>query len=192
MRVAILFIICLTFPWSRGGKITPQADLLAAISEPHGTNQNALVTFLRYGWATKWHNYGIYIFIQKSKMAAESASNFLKKFLKTYNSDCMQDNCIIPTAVPIFFRSRNSMKQLSILCGASGSQKSKMAAQKDEVLISQQVYNIAAKFQQRHPCFWGWGIQRSYFPYSVMQADIKNPRWRLTNRKYLYLSLYTT
>ena len=65
-----------------GGKITPQADLLAAISEPYGTNQNALVTFPRYGWATKWHNYGIYIVIQKSKMAAESVSNFLKKFEK--------------------------------------------------------------------------------------------------------------
>ena len=65
-----------------GGKITPQANLLAAISEPHGTIQNALVTFPRYGWATKWHNCGIYIVIQKSKMAAESASNFLKKFEK--------------------------------------------------------------------------------------------------------------
>ena len=65
----------------------------------------------------------------------------------------MQDNCTIPTAIPTFFRSGNSLKQLSILCGASGSQKSKMAAQKDEVLISQQVYNIAAKFQRRHPCF---------------------------------------
>ena len=43
----------------------------------------------------------------------------------------MQDNCKIPTAVPTFFRSGNSLKQLSILCGVSGSQKSKMAAQKD-------------------------------------------------------------
>ena len=25
-----------------------------------------------------------------------------------------------------------------------------------------------------------------------MQAEIINPRWRLTNRKYLYISLYTS
>ena len=53
-----------------GGKITPQADLLAAISKPHGTNRNALANFPGYGWATKRHNYCIYIVTQKSKMAA--------------------------------------------------------------------------------------------------------------------------
>ena len=45
----------------KGGKITPQADLLAAILEPHETNQNALVTFPKYGWGYKvaqsWHLY---------------------------------------------------------------------------------------------------------------------------------------
>ena len=40
-----------------------------------------------------------------------------------------------------------------ILCGASESQKSKMAAHKPEILISQHVYNIAEKFQRQHPCF---------------------------------------
>ena len=29
-----------------------------------------------------------------------------------------------------------------------------------------------------------------YCPYCVVQADAINPRWRLTNTKYLYLSLY--
>ena len=100
---------------------------------------------------------GIYIVIQKSKMAAANASNFHEKlYLKNDNSDCMQDNCIIPTVIPIFSRSRNLMKLFSILCSASGSQKYKMAVLKEEILISQHVYNIAVKFQ--HPSFEGWGI----------------------------------
>ena len=67
----------------------------------------------------------------------------------------MQDNGIIPTALPIFSWSRNSMKLFTILCGASGSQKSKMAVFKEEILISQHVYNIAAKFQRQHSYFQG-------------------------------------
>ena len=65
-----------------GGKITPpsQEDLLAAISGPHGTNRNALMTFPKYGWATKWHNYCIYIVTQKSKMAAANGGYFSKNF----------------------------------------------------------------------------------------------------------------
>ena len=51
------------------------------------------------------------------------------------------------------------MKTFPILCDASGSQKSKMAARKPEILISQLVYNIAEKFQRRHQCFRGQGIQ---------------------------------
>ena len=47
------------------------------------------------------------------------------------------------------------MKLFSSLCGASGSQKSKMAVLKEEILISQHVYNIAEKFQRQHPCFQG-------------------------------------
>ena len=79
----------------------------------------------------------------------------------------MQDKCIIPTAVPTFFRSENLMKQLSILYGASGSQKSKMAAQKDEVLISQHVHNISAKFQRRQsktPMFLRLRNSKKLFP----------------------------
>ena len=84
------------------------------------------------------------------------------------------------------------MKLLSILYGASESHKSKMVAHKEEVLISQQVYSIAGQFQQKHPCLKVDEFNKAIFPYYVMQAEIKNPRWRLTNRKYLYLSLYTT
>ena len=76
----------------------------------------------------------------------------------------MQDSCIILTAQPIFSWPRNSMKLFSILCGASGSQKSKMAVLKEDFLISQHVYNIAANFQLQNSCFQGWGIQWRYSP----------------------------
>ena len=58
----------------------------------------------------------------------------------------MQYSCIIPTVLRIFSWFRNSMKLFTILCGSSGSQKSKMAVLKEEILISQHIYNIAAKF----------------------------------------------
>ena len=51
------------------------------------------------------------------------------------------------------------MKLYTIWCGASGSHKSKMAVLKEEILISQHVYNIAEKFQRQHSCFHGYGIQ---------------------------------
>ena len=80
---------------------------------------------------------------------------FFEKFKKTNNSDCMQDNCIIPTAIPIFSWSRNLMNLFFKLCGASGSQKSKMAVLKEEIRISLHVYNIAAKFQRQNSCVQG-------------------------------------
>ena len=39
------------------------------------------------------------------------------------------------------------MKLFSLLCDASGSHKSKIAAYKPEIIISQLVHNVAAKFQ---------------------------------------------
>ena len=53
-----------------GGKITPQADLFAAISEPHVVDRYPLVTFPKYVWAMRWHNPGLSIIIQNSNMAA--------------------------------------------------------------------------------------------------------------------------
>ena len=44
----------------------------------------------------------------------------------------------------------------------------------------------------RYPCFQGQQFQWRYLLYSVVKAEIKNSRWWLTNKKYLYLSLYTT
>ena len=60
--------------------------------------------------------------------------------------------------------------------------KFKMAASKPEILITQLIYKIHAKFQQLPPCFQGPGIQQSYSLYCMMQSGVKNPRWRLTNR----------
>ena len=134
-----------------GGKLPPGRSFGCHNPEPHGTIRNALGIFPKYGWATKWHNYYIYIINQKSKMAAAIGGYFLKN-LKNNNSDCMQDSCLIPTVLSIFSWSRNFMKLFTILCGSSGSQKSKMVAHKPEILISQLVYNITAEFQRQLPC----------------------------------------
>ena len=68
--------------------------------------------------------------------------------------------------------------------------KFKMAASKPEILITQLIYKIHAKFQRLPPCFQGPGIQRSYSLYCRMQSRVKNPRWRLTNRN-TYISACT-
>ena len=96
----------------------------------------------------------------------------------------MQANCIIP-ALPILSSFRNSKKLFSILCGTSGSKYSKMAVLKEEILISQHIYNIADKLQRQNPCFQGWGIHWRYFQYCVTQAEVINSRWRLTKPEIL-------
>ena len=144
----------------------------------------------------------------------------------------------------MFARLRNSIKIFSILCDASRSQKSKMAARltnrkylylrlytsllknsksnshvsevnEFEKAISMHTVwckrmseiqygrltrgNINSSAYIQHSCklrgythvFWDWEIPLSGFPYCVTQADISNPKWRITHRKYLYLSRYT-
>ena len=68
--------------------------------------------------------------------------------------------------------------------------KFKMAALKPEILITQLIYKIHAKFQRLPPCFQGPGIQRNYSLYCMMQSGVKNLRWRLTNRN-TYISACT-
>ena len=162
----------------------------------------------------------------------------------TYISACTQRSCKIPTAIFMFSKSRNSMELFSLLCDASGSHKSKMAAHKPEVLISQPVHNVSAKFQRRYSIFmfsksrnsmklfWilcyairsqkskmaahkpeilisqpvhnvaakfqrlysyfqNLGIQRNYSGYCFMQPEVKNPRLRLTNTGNTHISAYT-
>ena len=88
----------LTLPRSGAVKLPPppQTNLLAAVSDPHGTNRNALMTFPEYGWATKWHNYCIYVVTQKSQMATANGSYFLKNFKKTITQFVCKISCIIP------------------------------------------------------------------------------------------------
>ena len=43
------------------------------------------------------------------------------------------------------------MQLCFILCNASGDQKSKMTAHKQEILISEPAYNVAAQLQRLYP-----------------------------------------
>ena len=63
----------------RRGSSTPQTDLFAANSEPHGVDWNPLMTLPEYVWAMKWHNPGMSITIRNSNMAA--AKPEIAKFL---------------------------------------------------------------------------------------------------------------
>ena len=56
------------------GKITPQADLFAALAEPHGIDRYPLVTFHKYVWAMRWHNPDMSITIPNSNMAAPKSN----------------------------------------------------------------------------------------------------------------------
>ena len=113
----------------------------------------------------------------KSKMAAlkeeilidQHAYNIVAKFPRL-------ETCIL--------RLINSAERFPILFNASLYQQSKMADPKPKILISQSVYNIAVQFQRLYPCFRGQEIQRNYSSLSVMHAEVRNPRWRLTNKKY--------
>jgi hypothetical protein len=41
-----------------------------------------MLTFSKFGWATKWHDYSIYIVTQTSKMADANSGYFLENFNK--------------------------------------------------------------------------------------------------------------
>ena len=53
------------------------------------------------------------------------------------------------------------------------------------ILISQPVHNVVSRFRRLYLCFEGPGIQWSYFLFCVMQAEIRNPRWRLMKKEIL-------
>jgi hypothetical protein len=55
---------------TRGGKITPQADLFTATAEQLGIERCAVVTFLEHVGATKRHLYGVFNCFRLSNMAA--------------------------------------------------------------------------------------------------------------------------
>ena len=49
-----------------------------------------------------------------------------------------------------------------------------------EIRISQPVHNVSLRFQKLYLCFQGSGIQWGYFAFCMMHAEVRNPRWRLT------------
>ena len=55
---------------------------------------------------------------------------------RSYNSAYRQDSNAVPTANPLFSRSRNQMAQLQIVPDVTGSRFLKMAAAKPEVVIT--------------------------------------------------------
>ena len=88
---------------------------------------------------------------KKSKMAAHKQEIL-------HISTILSCWCMIPTTIFTFLRLRYSIELFPTLFSASGSKKSKMAAHKQEILIFQLLYHVAAWFQQQYPRFWGWGI----------------------------------
>jgi len=66
----------------------------------------------------------------------------------TYFSASTHDSNVIPTATLIFMRSSNSVELVPILPDVNGSRKSKMAAAKPEVHVSQIVNMIESKYQR--------------------------------------------
>jgi len=77
----------------------------------------------------------------------------------TYSPARTHDSNGISTDTPIFSKSRNLVKLVPILPDVSGSRKSKLAAVKPEVHVSQLVDMIESKFQKHLPCFRGWPTQ---------------------------------
>ena len=91
---------------------------------------------------------------------------------------------------PCFFRFKNSAELFFILCDASKSQWSKMAAPKlKNIYISACILN-SGKTPTTIPSFWGTAIQWSYSSFCVMQTEGRNSRWRFTNRQYSSQPVY--
>jgi len=104
---------------------------------------------------------------------------------------CMQHMIENPTAIPTCVGTRFPRELLTTLFVVHGSQKSKMADAKPEVLVSQLLHEILTKFQRLPPHNRGSAFQWSCCEYCRMKPEARNPRWRPPNRKYLYIGSYT-
>ena len=126
----------------KGNKITPQADLFATISEPHGTQTTASGTFLRYEWATEWHNRCIYIFYPEIQDGGRKWKLYSEKLEKP------QIARINTTASSIFWGLEIPLNYFPYCVMQAGVRIRRcMAAHKHEILIPQPVYNVAAPFK---------------------------------------------
>jgi hypothetical protein len=54
--------------------------------------------------------------------------------------------------------------------------------------VSQDLRHLGMKFQRLPSCFRGRGTQWRYRKGSILKPEVRNSRWRLPNRMYLYLS----
>ena len=101
------------------------------------------------------------------------------KTRKTSISACKHDRNEIPTAITMFSRSSSPIGQSVLLENLTESMKSKLASFKPEVLISQLVDNIGAKFQRLYTrVFRGRATRRDKWPYYPMSGYVGNQRWR--------------
>jgi len=107
----------------------------------------------------------------------------------TYSSAYTQDSNDIQTAIPMFFGVRLSNYDNRDDVRETGSGKSKMAAIELEVLIYQLVDKIETRFQRLNLSFRGPAIQWNYGEEFSIKLEVKSPRWRPTNWKYLYYGM---
>jgi len=86
------------------------------------------------------------------------------------NSAIRRDRNTIPVSTPMFSGVNLSMAPPETLSDETGSQKSKMAAEKTELNGAQLLYTIATKFQRLYPCFLS-RVTRQTTPKTVRCAD---------------------
>ena len=73
-------------------------------------------------------------------------------------------------------------RQLSTSVPADRHPKSKMAAYKPDVVISQEWNEISTRFQRLSPCFRGTPTQQAHRLHRHLPTDTRNPRWQPINR----------
>ena len=110
-----------------------------------------------------------------------------------YISVCTQRSCKIPTDVSMFLRSRNSMKLFLILCRASKVRNPRwQLTDTRNTHITACILCSCTILTTKHMYSRPRCTMQLCFILCNARAEIRNTRWRLTNRKYVYLSLYTT
>jgi hypothetical protein len=91
--------------------------------------------------------------------------------------------------IPCVFGAGNSMLPLMMLYLETVRNSSWRQAKLD-VAVSQLLYKIAKNFQRLSECFRGRRTHCRYREGSISKPEVRNSRWRPTNRKYLHLSFY--
>src|SRR5208282_1764955 len=116
-----------------------------------------LLTSIHSKWRPKWRTIPEVLISQLLYKTATPFQRLTPNFRDpaTHISASRPDSNAVPTANPPFSGSTNSAALLTILPDVSGSQNSKMAAAKPEVLISQLLDQLATPFQRLPHTFSG-------------------------------------